>query len=254
MLFEKIRRTQKPVFIVLAVTFGLGFVLLGVGSGTGGVNPLDIFGNNSSSAGSIADLNSKVRENPKNSTAWLDLAQAYAADGQLDPAIGAYQQYLQLKPNDVRAVASAATLYETRAQRTRAQGQGYQTALQALQSQQSALGMTNLKLSSQFSEPLLSSLQTPLQTKATDFQTRISSDLKQATGLWKQATGIESTNPIYWKALANDAIQTQDYKTALDALQQYLKVSPLAGDAAEIKKIIKQLKPLAGAVTTTGQG
>jgi cytochrome c-type biogenesis protein CcmH/NrfG len=252
MLFEKIRRTQKPVFIVLAVTFGLGFVLLGVGSGTGGLNPLDIFGNSSSSAGSISDLNDKVRANPKNATAWLDLARAYAADQQLDPALGAYDQYIGLRPKDVRAVASAATLHESRAQRTRSEGQAYQTALQALQSQQGALGMSDLKLSSEFSEPLVTSLQTPLQTKASDFQNRITADLKQAAALWKQATKLESTNPIYWKALANDAIQTQDYKTALDALKKYLEVSPLAGDAAEIKKIIKQLEPLAGAVTPSG--
>ena len=120
MLFEKIRRTQKPVFIFLALIFGFGFVLLGVGSGTGGVNPLDIFGNNSGSSSSIDDLNQQVKDHPNDSAAWLSLARAYAADQQYDPALGAYQTYLSLKPNDVRATASAATLYETRARQTSA--------------------------------------------------------------------------------------------------------------------------------------
>ena len=42
MLFERIRRGQKPVFLFLAVMFGLGFVALGVGSGAGGINLGDL--------------------------------------------------------------------------------------------------------------------------------------------------------------------------------------------------------------------
>ena len=34
MLFERIRKTQKPIFVFLAVTFAMGFVLLGVGQGS----------------------------------------------------------------------------------------------------------------------------------------------------------------------------------------------------------------------------
>jgi tetratricopeptide (TPR) repeat protein len=253
MLFEKIRRTQKPVFIFLALIFGFGFVLLGVGSGTGGVNPLDIFGgNNSATSSSIDSLNTKVRDNPKNATAWLSLARAYAADQQFDPALGAYQTYLSLKPDDVRATAAAATLYETRARQTASQGATYQAQLQALQSQQSALGHTALKASTAFTEPLVTALQTPLQTRVSEFQNRIRADLTGAATLWKKATQLDATNPIYWKALANDAIQTQDYKTAVDALRQYLKVSPQAGDAAEIRNYLKQLQPLVGAATPGG--
>ena len=63
MLFEKIRRTQKPVFIFLALIFGIGFVFLGVGSGAGGLNPLD-FLNSSSGSSSINDLNDKVAQQP----------------------------------------------------------------------------------------------------------------------------------------------------------------------------------------------
>jgi tetratricopeptide (TPR) repeat protein len=249
MLFEKIRRTQKPVFIFLALIFGFGFVLLGVGSGTGGVNPLDIFGNNSGSSSSIDDLNQQVKDHPNDSAAWLSLARAYAADQQYDPALGAYQTYLSLKPNDVRATASAATLYETRARQTSAEGSAYQAQLQALQSQQSALGQSAVKASSQFTEPLLTALQTPLQTRTTEFQNRIRADLTAAAALWKSATKLEDTNPIYWKALANDAIQTQDYKTAVGALKKYLEVNPQAGDAQQIKGYIKQLEPLVGAAS-----
>ena len=38
MLFERIRRTQKPVFLFLAVMFGVGFVALGIGQGANSIN------------------------------------------------------------------------------------------------------------------------------------------------------------------------------------------------------------------------
>ena len=55
MLFERIRRGQKPVFIFLAVMFGLGFVALGVGSGASGINLGDILNTSSGGSGSISD-------------------------------------------------------------------------------------------------------------------------------------------------------------------------------------------------------
>ena len=90
MLFEKIRRTQKPVFLFLGAVFMLSFVFLGVGSGVGGISLGDLLGTSSSSSSSISGLNDQVRKDPKNAAAWLRLADAYEADGQTDPALGAY--------------------------------------------------------------------------------------------------------------------------------------------------------------------
>ena len=50
MLFERIRKTQKPIFVFLAVTFAMGFVLLGVGQGAGSINALDFLTGGSSSS------------------------------------------------------------------------------------------------------------------------------------------------------------------------------------------------------------
>jgi len=50
-LFERIRRTQKPIFIFLAVMFGLGFVALGVGQGVNGVDLGGLFNSSSASGG-----------------------------------------------------------------------------------------------------------------------------------------------------------------------------------------------------------
>src|ERR1700745_3998847 len=100
MLFEKIRRTQKPVFITLGVVFALSFTLLGVGSGVGGISLGNLLSQSSGGGSGISALLGKVHSTPKNAGAWLELARAYETSGQTDPSLGAYQQYLQLKPKD----------------------------------------------------------------------------------------------------------------------------------------------------------
>src|SRR5437764_1860988 len=99
MLFEKIRRTQKPVFIMLGLVFALSFTLLGVGSGVGGFSLADLVGQSNSSSGtSVSSWTDKVHQDPKNPANWLGLANAYQVAGQTAPALGALQQYLNLKP------------------------------------------------------------------------------------------------------------------------------------------------------------
>ena len=83
MLFERIRRTQKPVFIFLAVMFAFGFALLGVGS-SGNVNALGFLNFGSSSSNPISKLSAQVAKSPQDARAWIQLAQAYVAANQPD--------------------------------------------------------------------------------------------------------------------------------------------------------------------------
>ena len=108
MLFERIRRTQKPVFIFLAFMFGLGFVALGIGQGANSINLGDLFNTGGSSGTSISGLSSQVQSHPKDAGAWLRLARAYQADGQNSQAISSYTTYLGLKPKDEGALAATA--------------------------------------------------------------------------------------------------------------------------------------------------
>ena len=117
MLFERIRRGQKPVFLFLGVMFGLAFVALGVGSGAGGINLGDLFSTGGGS-GSISDLSTKTREHPNNAPAWRELAAAYQADGQTDAAIGASLRYSALRPKDQNGLSGGASLLELRARQS----------------------------------------------------------------------------------------------------------------------------------------
>jgi tetratricopeptide (TPR) repeat protein len=251
MLFEKIRRTQKPVFIALGAVFALSFVFLGVGSGVGGISLGNLIGNNSGSSSSISDLLDKVHQNPKNATAWQQLGDAYQADGQTDPALGAYQQYLALRPKDVDTLTLTAGLYESRASQLSGQAQYYQGLSSQYQSVSGALPSSATKLVSAFPSPVVTSLQQPLQTKAQTFQQQATGDLTQAISLWKKAIVLSPQDSTFERALARDALNAQDYATAYQAVQAILKLEPTAPDKKQLTTLLGQLKPLAAIKPST---
>jgi predicted TPR repeat methyltransferase len=244
MLFERIRRTQKPVFIFLAVMFGLGFVALGVGSGSNGVNPLNFLSFGSSGT-SISDLNSKVQKNPSDAASWLKLAQAYAQDQDTDKAILAYQRYTALRPKDEVNLGVLAGLYETRASATQQQVLAYQTVLSQLQQQAQAGPTSGLKLGKSQSSPLQTALEQPLQQQATTVSSKARTDFAAAMQLRQQLTKIAPDNSIYWFDLAQDAQFAQSFGTEVQALKQYLKLEPNAPNKKQLQRVIKQLAPLA---------
>jgi tetratricopeptide (TPR) repeat protein len=245
MLFEKIRRTQKPVFITLGLVFALSFVFLGVGSGVGGISLGDLIDSGTNTGASISDLNDKVRENPRDSGSWLKLARAYELDGNTDSALGAYRQYLGLKPDDLSAIAAAATLYESRARTSSARATYYQELASQYQPSTGALPGNVTQFQSAFDSPVVSALQAPLQQQASSAQQEVRSDLSQAIGLWKKATLIAPEDPSYVQAMTNDALNAQDYLTAYEGLKKYLQLVPDTPDRKQLEKLLKQLKPLA---------
>ncbi|MGH3075051.1 MAG: hypothetical protein ACRDQC_08995, partial [Gaiellales bacterium] len=225
MLFERIRRGQKPVFLFLAVMFGLGFVALGVGSGAGGINLGDLL-NTGGGSGSVSDLSAKTREHPNNAPAWRELAAAYQADGQTDAAIGAYLRYIALRPKDQNGLSGGASLLELRAR----QSQTQLTRAEALAAQyttpSSASAAQALKLAPALSHSVQDALAQPYNTKVQTLQSRISSDYLQATALRQKLVALDPRNAPYQFALAQDAAAGRQYTTAATALKAYLDLEP----------------------------
>jgi tetratricopeptide (TPR) repeat protein len=252
MLFEKIRRTQKPVFIALGAVFALSFVFLGVGSGVGGISLGNLLNGSGGSSTSISDLLGKVHADPKNATAWQQLGDAYQASGQTDPALGAYQQYLALRPKDVNTTTLVAGIYETRAQQLSSQASYWQSLASQYQSVSGALPSTMTKLTGAFPSPLVTAAQQPLQQKAQTYQQQAQGDLTQAMSLWKKAIALNPQDSTFERALARDALGAQDYATAYTAVQAVLKLEPAASDKKQLETLLGQLKPLAQINTSTG--
>ena len=98
------------------MAFVLGFVLLGVGSGSTGA--ADVLGNmfNFGSGGSgtsISKLQKKVDASPKNAKAWRDLATALEQKQRTQDAVNALERYAALRPKDQNALAELASQYGT---------------------------------------------------------------------------------------------------------------------------------------------
>ncbi len=80
MFFPRLRRHAKWMFVFLALVFGLGFVVFGVGAGGTGVG--DIFrDSNSSTAQSVTDARKETEQRPNDAQAWRDYATALETEG-----------------------------------------------------------------------------------------------------------------------------------------------------------------------------
>src|SRR5207302_1557766 len=115
MFFPKLRRQAKWMFVFLALVFGVGFVVFGVGSG-GGAGIGDILNGGSSSSGpSESHARDKIAKNPADAAAWRELATALTNQNKTDEAIPALERYVQLRPHDSDALKELAGYYEGRA-------------------------------------------------------------------------------------------------------------------------------------------
>ena len=93
----------KWAFVLLALVFGLGFVFLGIGSGSNGITDAlqNAFNFGKSSGGtSISSLEHKTQKHPHDAQAWRDLATAYETKQRTNDAIIALSQYIGLRSKD----------------------------------------------------------------------------------------------------------------------------------------------------------
>ncbi|HEV8451948.1 MAG TPA: hypothetical protein VGQ45_10975 [Gaiellales bacterium] len=254
MLFEKIRRTQKPVFIFLGLVFALSFVFLGVGSGAGGISLGNLLGQSSGSSGStsINDLLGKVHSDPKDATAWRELGDAYQTSGQTTSALGAYAQYMNLRPKDANTITQVATLYETEAQKQAQRAAYWQSLASQFGTTTNPLPAGGEKLGTSIGAPLVSTAQQPLTQRAQTYQQQAQQSVLQAIALWKKAIALQPDNSTYERAIYRDALAVQDYKTAYQAVQRVLVLEPSAPDKKQLTTLLKQLKPLTSISTSGG--
>ena len=117
MFFPRLRRHSKWMFLFLALFFGLGFVLFGVGASGTGLG--DLFRNHrgGSSGNSVGSALKATQKNPRDPKGWQDLATAYETKGDIDLAVNAQTRYTDLAPKDLDGLNQLAGLYRTQAQK-----------------------------------------------------------------------------------------------------------------------------------------
>lgn len=250
------------MFVALAVVFALGFVVFGVGSGSGVGQVLQNFFSNSSggSGASIGSLQHKVAKDPGDAKAWRDLATAYEQKQRTQDAVVALQHYTALRPKDTGALSELGSQYSSLAQ------QDYTNYANAAQQAQLASPQTTFTPPS--TTPLGKAFASPtaLQDPISQIASSSASSTEQAA--FTSYRTAQSEAEVAYKKLAamtpNDvnaqfelgqaAEQAGDLRTAEKAYERFLRLSPNDVDAPQVRSVLKAVKAQLKSQGASGSG
>jgi Flp pilus assembly protein TadD len=244
LFFVRMRRSAKPVYVILAVLFAATFAFLGVGSGSSGLdqlfNNINIFGGGHGK--SVSSAQKEIQKHPNDAKGYRDLASAYEAKGDTGNAVTALQQYTNLKPKDVKAWSELAGLQATQAQDYLTQYQNAYLARQ-LASPSTTFYPTGKLGTALGTNPIENASASSAQTTLNDVQQRVQLAYNGTVSSWQQVTKLQPKNSNAWFQLAQAAQTAGNTTSAVDAYTHYLKLNPGSPNAAQIRQLIKQLSP-----------
>ncbi|HEU5242852.1 MAG TPA: hypothetical protein VFU33_00500 [Gaiellaceae bacterium] len=253
LFFVRLRRHQKWVYALLAVVFGLSFVLVGVGSGGGGgLSQLytGLFGGSGGS--SISKASDEVKTHP--AKGYRDLATAYEQAGQTASAVIALQQYLGIKKHDAATWAELGGLQMSQANTYATQYQSAQAAAQT--ADPSAPFLPGGVLGSAVGQnPTYAGASAKASARTSALYQKATSAASGAVTSYQKAVKIHPRNATYLQELATAAQNAGNSTVELDALRSYLEVYPNSPLKSQYEKAIKSLEKPAGApVPQPGNG
>jgi Flp pilus assembly protein TadD len=248
MFFPRLRRHAKWMFVLLALIFGLGFVLFGVGAGGVGVG--DIFRDaGGSTAQSVSDAREKTEESPKDPAAWIELSTALQTEGETAEAIAALDQAIALRPKDPDPYRQLAGLHLTQATKRQRDGQLLQVVAAYRAPAQSFLLFTAPTGQAVLSDPIGLGINSQASQRATEAYTDAQTEATLAVDAYEQLAKLEPDDPNVQIELAQAAQQTGDAATAIAAYEQFLKLAPDDPNASIVREQLKQLKGAAGSAS-----
>jgi tetratricopeptide (TPR) repeat protein len=241
MFFPKLRRQAKWVFVLLALSFAVGFVVFGVGSG-GGLGLGDILqgGGGGSSGPSVSDAQSKIKKGDL--VAYKELADAYRQDGDLEQAISAGEQYLKVRPKDYEYMRTVAGDYEGRASQQRDQAAVIQDEVTSSTGGTTFAPPGNTLLGRALQPGKIDTeLQTAANQKLTQLYAGLQGSYARATQLYQQLAANTPNDVLLQLLLANAAYQSRNNPVALEAYRRVIKLSPDSSEAAQARQQIQFL-------------
>ena len=262
LFFQRLRTHAKWAYVGLAVAFVLGFVLLGVGSGSTGVSDaLQNLFSRSSGGTSISKLQRKTTQHPSDPAAWRALATALEQKQRTKDAIAALERYSQLRPKDQGALAELASEYSSLAQ---TYAQDYSSAQQAA-AQQSTPGAafapaSTTPLGKAFSDPtalkdpIANAVQSLSSTNQSTAYSNYQTAQQNAESAYQRLVKLNPSDATTQIQLGQAAQAAGDTKTAIAAFEKFLKLAPTDPLAAQVKQALKALQTTPAVTpTTTGR-
>ncbi len=245
LFFVRLRRHQRWVYALLAVVFGLSFVLVGVGSGSGGggLSGLwtGLFGGSGGS--SISKASAEVTTDP--AKGYRDLATAYEQAGHPALAIIALQQYLGIKKNDATSWGELGGLQMSQTNTYATQYQNAQAAAQA--ADPSAPFLPGGTLGSAVGQnPTYADASQRAAARTSALYQKATAAATSAVTSFQTAVKIHPRNATYLQELATAAQNAGNTQVELEALRRYLKVYPNSPLKSQYAKAINALSKSAG--------
>jgi tetratricopeptide (TPR) repeat protein len=246
MFFPRLIRQAKWVFVFLALIFGLGFVIFGVGGnipGTGFGDILQGAQNVDTGGPSVGEARDKIEDNPNDATAHKELGQALVGEGRHDEAITAYEDYVKLRPKDVDVKRELANLYLTRANIHRDQYEQVRVEAET----HGGGGLFGPPQTTDFGRSLGGRIDQEFQTiyseRLNDANTKMTAAYYRAATLYSQ---VVATHPddeaLLQLQLGDAAYSARRIPLALRSYKRFLKLAPEDQNAAYAKQQIETLK------------
>ena len=255
MFFTRLRRHAKWMFVFLALVFGLGFVIFGIGSdqGTGIGDILRDQGGATGSGLSVSEARERVEENPKNAEAKRELATALQNEGETAEAITVLSEYVEQRPRDAEAWSELAGLHLSRG--TLLSQRAQEVQLRASYSVFGSTFSTPLQLDDKGAtlgtDPIEQAITSELSEAVTSAYARAQEAYTQAEDSYEKLAALRPRDPNVQLELAQSAQQSGNTAGAIAAYERFLELAPDDPNAQLVKE---QIKALQGAQAPSGSG
>jgi tetratricopeptide (TPR) repeat protein len=253
MFFTRLRTHAKWVFVVLAAAFAIGFVAFGVGAGgTGFGDAISDFFGGGSDVPSIQEAQQAVDENPNDTEALLDLANAYQADRQYAKAAEALERYNELSPQDVDALRQLANVYAQRATLLNQEAGALQASSQSGSFSQVAFSQpgTSGFLGALGDNPIDHALSGDTSARVAELADQVTVAYKDQAGVYERISKLTPDDPSIYLQLGQAATQGDETDLAVTAFERFLELAPDDPSAAAVKEQLEFLT--ADVENTTG--
>lgn len=246
MFFPRLRRHAKWMFLFLALAFGLGFV--GFGVGAGGIGVGDIFRGTAGGSGvpSISESEKRISENPRDAQAFRDLATAHQAEANTDGAIEALEGFVALRPKNADALRELAGLYLAQAGEAQQRAQEAQVRAAYLAPGAAVAGVVQLGGKPLDPDPISIAIDGLISRVSSAAFIEAQEASAKAVDMYRRITVALPNDPNVQLELAQAAEAAGDAATAISAYQAFLKLAPDDPTAAEVRRILEQLRAQSG--------
>jgi tetratricopeptide (TPR) repeat protein len=246
MFFTRLRRHAKWMFVFLALVFGLGFVIFGIGSdqGTGIGDILRDQGGATNSGLSVGEARERLAANPRDAAARRALATALQEEGETAAAIPVLTEYIEQRPRDAEAVRELAGLHLGRANVFAARAQEAQ--LRASYLTFGDTFSTPLELNDEGAtigtNPIEQAVSEELSSAVTAAYTQAQQQYTKAEQAYEKLVTLLPRDPNVQLELAQAAQQSGNTARAIAAYERFLKLAPDDPSAEIVKEQVKALK------------